>query len=92
MKSKGLDDLFEKDDWLAQQRIRESRISFWDLDDAKKVRMEHEQDCDVRETANMHHQAHLRRKNVDYSSTGENVKGKSGFVALRKPSHAKTAA
>ena len=48
MKNKGLEDLFEKDDWLTQQRRRESRISFWDLDDAKKVRIEHEQDCDSR--------------------------------------------
>lgn len=41
-----MDDLkkFEnrEDDWLAKQRRLESRISPWDLDDARKLKIEHE--------------------------------------------------
>ena len=41
-----MDDLkkFEnrEDDWLAKQRRLESRISPWDLDDARKLKNEHE--------------------------------------------------
>lgn len=31
-----------EDDWLAKQRRLESRISPWDLDDARKLKTEHE--------------------------------------------------
>lgn len=48
---------FEKyntDDWLAEQIKRESRISAWDFDEGKRVRSEHEQDCDARAVALEH--------------------------------------
>ncbi|MCR4855695.1 MAG: hypothetical protein K5908_05955 [Erysipelotrichaceae bacterium] len=52
---------FNDDDWLAREIARESRISAWDLDEGKKVRAEHEENCDVRELAEEHHRRHLRR-------------------------------
>ena len=51
---------FEHDDWLQKEKLRESRISAWDFDDARKLREEHAEDCDVRETAQRHHAMHLR--------------------------------
>ncbi|MBQ6335143.1 MAG: hypothetical protein IJI46_08760 [Erysipelotrichaceae bacterium] len=59
--------MFEGDDWLAKEIARESRISAWDLDEGKKLRQEHEENCDVREVADEHHQRHLRRS--AYSQT-----------------------
>ena len=51
---------FAHDDWLEKERIRESKVSAWDFDDARKLRQEHADDCDVKETAQLHHQRHLR--------------------------------
>jgi hypothetical protein len=47
------------DDWLEKEIARESRISAWDLDEGKRLRMEHEENCDVRELADEHHRRHL---------------------------------
>ena len=66
-------DLFEKDNWLEEQRRLESRVSFWDLDEGKKIRYEHAENCDVKDNAQTHHQRHLVREKVNYRSV-ENVK------------------
>ncbi|MBQ6217156.1 MAG: hypothetical protein IJK53_07200 [Erysipelotrichaceae bacterium] len=58
---------FEKnneDDWLAKEIKRESRISAWDLDGARQVRLEHEENCDARTAAEEHHRIHERRRTV----------------------------
>ncbi|MGN1406572.1 MAG: hypothetical protein ACI4WM_09865 [Erysipelotrichaceae bacterium] len=61
-----MDDLkkFEnrEDDWLAKQRRLESRISPWDLDDAKKLKSEHER---IHSSYN---------KRISYSRTEKNTK------------------
>jgi len=58
---------FEKlneDDWLAKEIARENRISAWDLDEGKKLRKEHEENCDARDNAEEHRIMHgLRRAN-----------------------------
>jgi len=48
---------FEKyntDDWLAKEIKRESKISAWDFDEGKRVRSEHEEDCDAKAVALEH--------------------------------------
>ena len=59
-------ELVDNNNWLEQERKRESRISAWDFDDAKKLRYQHEEDCDVKDNAQYHANKHSRRK--DYSA------------------------
>lgn len=47
-----------RDDWLAKELEREKRVSFWDLDEGKKVRAAHEENCEAREVAEKHHERH----------------------------------
>ena len=52
---------FEKlnsDDWLAKEIAREKAVSAWDMDDASKLRSEHEDDCDAKNLAREHTQVH----------------------------------
>lgn len=59
---------FEKlnnDDWLKKEIEREKRISAWDFDEGKKVRNEHELDCDVKANAMEHRFEHERRRPVE---------------------------
>ncbi len=44
------------DDWLAKQRAHEARVSAWDLDDARKLKIEHE----------TRHQEYNRIQNIRY--------------------------
>ena len=55
------------DDWLAKEIAREKRVSAWDLDEGRKLRQEHEEDCEVKEVADRHHQRHLRRQAVTFT-------------------------
>ena len=47
------------DDWLAKELERESRVSAWDFDEARILRNEHAENCDVRAVADEHHQKHM---------------------------------
>ena len=58
-------DQFVQDDWLKKELEREKRVSFWDLDEGKKLREEHADNCDVQELADSHHQKHLRYQSED---------------------------
>ena len=58
-------DQFVQDDWLKKELEREKRVSFWDLDEGKKLREEHADNCDVKELADSHHQKHLRYQSED---------------------------
>ena len=60
MKNKELE-AFDKDDWLSKEIQRESRISAWDFDESKKIRNEHQDNCDVKENADIHHFNHVLR-------------------------------
>ena len=55
---------YNEDDWLAREIERERRISAWDLDDAKQLRRQHEEDCDARNVAEEHYRHHEGRKTV----------------------------
>lgn len=46
------------DDWLAKERKYESTVSAWDLDEGKKLRAEHEEDCEAREIKRSHELRH----------------------------------
>ena len=46
------------DDWLAKERKYEATVSAWDLDEAKKLRIEHEEDCEAREIKERHASRH----------------------------------
>jgi hypothetical protein len=67
-------EMYGSDDWLAQEIVRESRISAWDMDggrilrqehenncDAARLRAEHALDCDAREVAREHREEHMAR-------------------------------
>ena len=69
---KNISDLESRDNWLEKERQRESRISAWDMDEGKKVRNEHADNCDVKETAALHERRHQRRMMIDYDATGGN--------------------
>ncbi|MBO7698290.1 MAG: hypothetical protein J6S38_04545 [Erysipelotrichaceae bacterium] len=59
---------FEKlnsDDWLKKEIEREKRVSAWDFDEGRRVRSEHEEDCDVRNNAFEHEVRHSRRMPVE---------------------------
>ena len=59
---------FEKlnsDDWLKREIEREKRVSAWDFDDGRRVRYEHEENCDARNNAFEHEVRHSRRRPVD---------------------------
>ena len=58
-------DQFAQDDWLKKELEREKRVSFWDLDEGKKLREEHAEDCDMKELADSHHQKHLKYQSED---------------------------
>ena len=58
-------DQFVQDDWLKKELEREKKVSFWDLDEGKKLREEHADNCDVQELADSHHQKHLRYQSED---------------------------
>lgn len=58
MKNEELRD-FDNSDWLTKERIRESRISAWDLDEGRKVRNEHAQNCDVDDNVRSHRLEHV---------------------------------
>ena len=66
------------DNWLQKEIERESRISAWDLDDGRKVREEHNENCDARDAAEFHEQRHRRRSRIDYDATGGNEGPKRG--------------
>ena len=61
-------DLFEGNDWLSRERAREKRVSAWDFDEGRKVRNEHEENCDVENVARTHHQEHLLEDGVNRNS------------------------
>ena len=61
-------DQYNKDDWLEKELEREKRVSFWDLDEGKKLKEEHEENCDAEELAESHHRKHVRYQSGDQLS------------------------
>lgn len=47
-------EIFGADNWLEEELKRENRISAWDMDGGKQLRMEHEENCDARNLAAEH--------------------------------------
>ncbi len=91
MAEKAFEDLGKRDDWLAKELAREKRISAWDLDETRKVRESHEENCDVRAVADEHHEAHvksdqfislLREKKQGKRANTTTGKDISWFIAL----------
>ena len=59
----------QRNDWLEEERKRESRISVWDLDDSASVlKKKHNDDCESRQIkqrhAYMHKMADLREAGI----------------------------
>ena len=54
MLKKHSDEIFGADNWLSEELKRESRISAWDMDGGRVLRMEHEANCDARNLAAEH--------------------------------------
>lgn len=47
-------EIFGADNWLEEELRRESRISAWDMDGGRQLRLEHEENCDARNLAAEH--------------------------------------
>ena len=65
---------FEKDNWIEEERARESKISIWSMyDNRKDVFDSHEQFCDRREVEREHRRAHQMAERIQnrrqYSNT-----------------------
>lgn len=73
---------FEKlnsDDWLKKEIEREKRISAWDLDEGKKVRYEHEENCDAKSNAFEHEIRHNLRRPVEAGKIENNPSRNNPF-------------
>ena len=46
------------DDWLAKQRSIENKTSAWDIDEGKKIKQHHEENCEAREIKERHERIH----------------------------------
>ena len=71
---------FEKlnsDDWLKREIEREKRVSAWDFDEGRRVRSEHEEECDARNNAFEHEVRHNRRRPVEVRKIENNPGRKS---------------
>ncbi len=68
----------ERDDWLAKEIARESRISAWDMDEGKNLRREHEENCDARDVAETHHRRHVAAERAE-SRRRSGIKGQFSF-------------
>ena len=71
-------DLIDDDNWLEKEKARERRVSAWDLDDGKKLKLEHEDNCDVELLANEHKRVH--RGNIPTTinrKIGKNIKNET---------------
>ncbi|MBQ6478168.1 MAG: hypothetical protein IJI44_02235 [Erysipelotrichaceae bacterium] len=62
-----------QDDWLKEELERESKVSFWDLDEGKKLRNEHLEDCEVKELADSHHRKHLRSQENNLQQVSRSI-------------------
>ena len=61
------------DDWLAKQKKLESKISAWDFDEGKRIKEEHEEDCEAKEIKEIHairHAAYNRSLKVNPNESG----------------------
>ena len=63
------------DDWLAKERKYEATVSAWDLDEGKKLRAEHEEDCEAREIKRSHELRHQAYNN-QFTNLNDLVKNK----------------
>lgn len=46
------------DDWLAKERVYEKSVSVWDFDDGKKLKTEHNKNCDANYIKTLHEKKH----------------------------------
>ena len=46
------------DDWLAKQRAKENSVSAWDIDEGKRIKQYHEENCEAREIKERHERIH----------------------------------
>lgn len=46
------------DDWLAKQREKENTVSAWDIDEGKKIKYNHEENCEAKEIKERHEKIH----------------------------------
>lgn len=73
------------DDWLAKERIYEETVSAWDFDEGKRIKKQHEEDCEAKEIKEKHEAIHNA-----YNSYQKQVnKGSNNFVRLDSKQAAK---
>ncbi|MBR4461031.1 MAG: hypothetical protein IKS51_00345 [Erysipelotrichaceae bacterium] len=58
------------DNWYAEEKERESRISAWDFDEGKNLREQHEKNCDAKGLALEHRTEHQNRSKKRQRSNG----------------------
>ena len=74
-----MDNNFEnKDDWFAKEKEREDKISVWDFDEGKTLKLEHEANCEARkirkENINNYDVNNLKEK-ITYEKTNRSLLG-----------------
>lgn len=48
------------DDWLAKERKYEESVSAWDFDEGKRLKVEHNKNCDAEYIKETHHNKHVQ--------------------------------
>lgn len=46
------------DDWLAKQKKEESYVSAWDFDEGKRIKQQHQENCEATQIKKEHEQKH----------------------------------
>ena len=61
------------DDWLAKQKKAESKVSAWDFDEGKRVKNEHEENCEAKEIKETHERRHAAYKRMSRQQGNSNT-------------------
>lgn len=73
------------DDWLAKERLYEETVSAWDFDEGKKIKKQHEINCEANEIKEKHEALHNAYNN--YQNQTNNAQ--NNFVKLDSKQAAK---
>lgn len=76
----------KNDDWLSEQKKAESKISPWDLDEGKKIRESHVDNCEAKFIKERHEQAHKAYDKFTKLNKNENqfypISSKKGILIV----------
>lgn len=61
-----------RDDWLAKERKYEATISAWDFDEGRKLKVEHNENCEAEYIKETHHKKHELYNNTHNKGVANN--------------------